>query len=164
MPVWTDPIVLGEQIRRARRLAGWSQQQLADEVGTSRSKVARWEAGETSSLGESESARRATAIVVGHLTDQLHLMGLVEEPAGLAERVEVLEDELKKLRDRAAHTVHLDDLGAEDEPVSDPVEAAARAAEAAAAAARADRQADPQSTRADEPPDDRATAQQLGGG
>lgn len=113
--VWDQPETLAEKIRVARKLAGWSQGRLAEEAGTSPNTVKRWEAGDPATLGRTPNARRAVAIVVGHLTDQMHLLGLVDEPADLAGRVQVLEHELEKLRERGGERVHIDDLGIEDD-------------------------------------------------
>jgi transcriptional regulator with XRE-family HTH domain len=42
-----DPIGIGHRIRAARRTNGLTQDELADQVGVSRSAVAQWETGRT---------------------------------------------------------------------------------------------------------------------
>src|SRR5581483_3037042 len=46
----SDPVQIGERIRAARQARGMTQEQLADEVGVSRSAVAQWETGRAGQL------------------------------------------------------------------------------------------------------------------
>ena len=41
----SDPVQIGERIREARQARGWTQDELAEAVGVSRSAVAQWETG-----------------------------------------------------------------------------------------------------------------------
>jgi transcriptional regulator with XRE-family HTH domain len=41
----SDPVQIGSRIRNVRRERGWTQDQLANAVGVSRSAVAQWETG-----------------------------------------------------------------------------------------------------------------------
>lgn len=46
----SDPVHIGERIRSARQERGWTQDQLAESVGVSRSAVAQWETGRAGQL------------------------------------------------------------------------------------------------------------------
>ena len=46
----SDPVQIGERIRAARQERGWTQEQLAEAVGVSRSAVAQWETGRAGQL------------------------------------------------------------------------------------------------------------------
>ena len=46
----SDPVQIGERIRKARQDRGWTQEQLAEAVGVSRSAVAQWETGRAGQL------------------------------------------------------------------------------------------------------------------
>lgn len=65
----SDPRDIGERIRRARQERGLTQDQLAEEVGVSRSAVAQWETGRAGQL-TGNLARIADVLGVGleHLT------------------------------------------------------------------------------------------------
>lgn len=65
----SDPVQIGERIRAARQQRGWTQEQLAESVGVSRSAVAQWETGRAGQL-TGNLARIAEVLSVGieHLT------------------------------------------------------------------------------------------------
>jgi transcriptional regulator with XRE-family HTH domain len=65
----SDPVQIGERIRTARNERGWTQEQLAEAVGVSRSAVAQWETGRAGQL-TGNLARIAEVLAVGieHLT------------------------------------------------------------------------------------------------
>ena len=69
MPRMSDPVQIGERIRAARQDRGWTQEQLADAVGVSRSAVAQWETGRAGQLS-GNLARIGEVLSVGieHLT------------------------------------------------------------------------------------------------
>ncbi|KUG58941.1 helix-turn-helix domain-containing protein [Nesterenkonia jeotgali] len=52
-------MITGEEIRRARQRAGWSQGELAKRVGTSQRTVGNWERGDTSPSQREASVRQA---------------------------------------------------------------------------------------------------------
>ena len=69
-------ILLGKRIRQARKIAGLTQEELADRLGVSRAAVARWELGEIEpKLGNI----MALAVELNTSTDAL--LGLAEKEA-----------------------------------------------------------------------------------
>lgn len=55
----SEAMITGEEIRRARQRAGWSQGELARRVGTSQRTVGNWERGDTSPSQREASVRQA---------------------------------------------------------------------------------------------------------
>jgi transcriptional regulator with XRE-family HTH domain len=49
-PPMTNPVEIGARIRETRRKHGWTQDDLAEAVGVSRSAVAQWETGRAGQL------------------------------------------------------------------------------------------------------------------
>lgn len=64
----SDPKEIGERIRQARQARGLTQEQLAEEVGVSRSAVAQWETGRA---GQVTGNLTRIAEVLGTGMDQL---------------------------------------------------------------------------------------------
>lgn len=62
----SEAMITGEEIRRARQRAGWSQGELAQRVGTSQRTVGNWERGDTSPSQREGSVRQA---LEGYLDD-----------------------------------------------------------------------------------------------
>src|SRR5215471_18307997 len=68
----SEEFVPNERLRRARNLKGWSQADLADEVGTSFEMVSRWERGVTH---PSPYYRQRLCAVLGQTVEELGLLG-----------------------------------------------------------------------------------------
>lgn len=81
--VYEDCDALGQRIADARKAAGYSQQALADRLGTSVGTVKRWESGKEATLGENVAARRTTAVTVAEATGRWDLFDL-DLPGGEA--------------------------------------------------------------------------------
>lgn len=80
--LWSDsPLVSSRQIRAARALLGWSQQELADRSGISRRSIAASETGEVSgtTLGALEATFDAAGI---HFIADDHGRGVYLNSAG----------------------------------------------------------------------------------
>ncbi len=72
-----EEFVPNEQLRRARSLKGWTQAELAEEVGTSFEIVSRWERGVTI---PSPYFRKRLCAVLGKTAEELGLLGGRTEP------------------------------------------------------------------------------------
>jgi transcriptional regulator with XRE-family HTH domain len=65
----SDPVQIGERIRAARQERGWTQEQLAEAVGVSRSAVAQWETGRAGQLtGNLSRIAEVLSVGIEHLT------------------------------------------------------------------------------------------------
>lgn len=65
----SDPVHIGERIRAARQDRGWTQEQLAEAVGVSRSAVAQWETGRAGQLtGNLSRIAEVLSVGIEHLT------------------------------------------------------------------------------------------------
>lgn len=65
----SDPVQIGERIRAARQDRGWTQEQLAEAVGVSRSAVAQWETGRAGQLtGNLSRIAEVLSVGIEHLT------------------------------------------------------------------------------------------------
>jgi transcriptional regulator with XRE-family HTH domain len=65
----SDPVHIGERIRAARQERGWTQEQLAEAVGVSRSAVAQWETGRAGQLtGNLSRIAEVLSVGIEHLT------------------------------------------------------------------------------------------------
>lgn len=82
---------LGLAIKRARLNAGLTQKALAQRLATSNKRVGRWEAGDTSSLGETPEAQFAVAAQVAAATGDLTLIG-VTDPENESELLSLRRD------------------------------------------------------------------------
>jgi transcriptional regulator with XRE-family HTH domain len=64
----SDPVQIGERIRAARQERGWTQEQLAEAVGVSRSAVAQWETGRAGQLtGNLSRIAEVLSVGIEHL-------------------------------------------------------------------------------------------------
>lgn len=79
--LFDNPKEWGARIKRARRSAGCSQEQLADLVGVSKSTVNRWENGGEDGSGRSPQRRRSISAAVAEVLGvPRYELGLSMEP------------------------------------------------------------------------------------
>lgn len=93
---------LGLAIKRARLNAGLTQEGLGNKLATTSKRIGRWEAGDTSSLGESPEAQFAVAAQVAAATGDLTLIGITgpekeSELRSLRRELNDLHDEVRQL-------------------------------------------------------------------
>ena len=70
-------MALGEKIKRARELRGWTRQELADLIGVDPKTVRNWETGHTTRI--SAALMRALEQVLGPLDDVADLAAIMDE-------------------------------------------------------------------------------------
>jgi transcriptional regulator with XRE-family HTH domain len=92
---------LASAIQEARKLSQMSQQELADDLGTSIGTVKRWEAGEEATLGRTPQARRSVAVQVVEVTgaprELFGLPVLPEARRSTEQRLGVLEMQMREV-------------------------------------------------------------------
>lgn len=117
--VYGSPEELGGAIRRARRQAEMSQQDLADAAGVSIGTVKRWERGDEPALGRTVAARRSTAVVVADVTraprSAFNLPELGEAVEGLEYLVSMATGSLSDVRTRLVRVEEVLGLSESDE-------------------------------------------------
>lgn len=87
-------VPLGERVRAFRRARGWTQDQLAQATGVSRSAVAQWETGRAGFTGKLRAIAEALEIPAR----QLQTGTAVEIPRRFGESVPISEQEVTLLR------------------------------------------------------------------
>jgi transcriptional regulator with XRE-family HTH domain len=79
----SDPVQIGERIRIARQDRGWTQEQLADAVGVSRSAVAQWETGRAGQLtGNLSRIAEVLSVGIEYLTQGREKRGSAQASSG----------------------------------------------------------------------------------
>ena len=79
----SDPVQIGERIRAARQARGITQEQLAEEVGVSRSAVAQWETGRAGQLtGNLSRIAEVLGVGIEHLAHGRDRRGPIQAGTG----------------------------------------------------------------------------------
>src|SRR5689334_22085664 len=75
--IGSEEFIPNERLRRARTIKGWSQAELAEQVGTSFEMVSRWERGITA---PSPRYRMHLSAALGKIAEELGLVRYLIEP------------------------------------------------------------------------------------
>lgn len=117
--LFEDPQALGKAIRKARRVAGLSQEGLGEATGTSKSTVVRWESAQEGAKPRTPQARRSIAAAVAEATGVPRSDLGLGEPARDEFAAEITQ-QIQELRAQLEDLLADPAIALEDAPEIDP--------------------------------------------